>query len=282
MPEREPNQPASDGPDRSDRTDGTGHRKRLRPSGGYRTLRSFQVATIIYDATVSFCERFVDKRSRMDQMVQAARSGRQNIAEGAALPTSSQTELRLGAASLEELLIMRIFAAAEVAAWAKDDPEALAVRAVAGVDQSIRRTNRRATLYARWLEHADSAVVANTLLCLIHQTNYLPTSRSPRSSAILCRRAVASNCGASRSGGSKIRRIGLIRRRCPGSIMWQAHDRARREKARAGSCLGMFGLPGMAVRGRWKHCLIRGWTEHSGEDLISFHQQLEVATLAAQ
>ena len=50
--------------------------KRLRRSGGYRDLRSFHTATIIYDATVSFCARFVDARSRLvDQMVQAARSG---------------------------------------------------------------------------------------------------------------------------------------------------------------------------------------------------------------
>jgi hypothetical protein len=53
---------------------------KLRPSGGYRELRSFQIATIIYDATYWFCKRFLDSRSRMsDQMVQAARSGRQNI-----------------------------------------------------------------------------------------------------------------------------------------------------------------------------------------------------------
>jgi len=71
--------------------------RRLRASGGYRTLRSFQVATVIYDGTVAFCDRFVDRRSRThDQMVQAARSGRQNIAEGSrAAATSSQTELRL-------------------------------------------------------------------------------------------------------------------------------------------------------------------------------------------
>ncbi|MGZ8532293.1 MAG: four helix bundle protein [Candidatus Binatia bacterium] len=82
----------------------------MRPSGGYRELRSFQVAIVIYDATVSFCERFIDKRSRTnDQMVQAARSGRQNIAEGSrAAATSSQTELRLvnvARASLDELLL---------------------------------------------------------------------------------------------------------------------------------------------------------------------------------
>ena len=51
--------------------------------GGYRKLRSFQCAQAVYDATVLFCDRFVDKRSRThDQMVQAARSGKQNIAEG--------------------------------------------------------------------------------------------------------------------------------------------------------------------------------------------------------
>ncbi len=72
-------------------------RKRLRSSGGYRDTCSFQTATIIYDATYWFCERFLDPRSRtVDQMVQAARSGRQNIAEGSrAAATSSQTELRL-------------------------------------------------------------------------------------------------------------------------------------------------------------------------------------------
>ena len=57
--------------------------KKLRPRGGYRKTASVQTATIIYDATSSFCEKFVDARSRtVDQMVQAARSGRQNIAEG--------------------------------------------------------------------------------------------------------------------------------------------------------------------------------------------------------
>jgi len=55
----------------------------LRPSGGHRELRSFKVATVIYDATVSLCDRFVSKRSRThDQTIWAACSGRQNIAEG--------------------------------------------------------------------------------------------------------------------------------------------------------------------------------------------------------
>jgi four helix bundle suffix protein len=76
--------------------------------GGYRRLKSFQLAQLIYDVTVRFCERYVDRRSRTrDQMVQAARSGAQNIAEGSqASATSKKTELKLtnvARASLEEL-----------------------------------------------------------------------------------------------------------------------------------------------------------------------------------
>ena len=78
------------------------------PHGGYRKLKSFQVAQLAYDVTVRFCNRYIDKRSRThDQMVQAARSGVQNIAEGSqASGTSKKTELKLTSvarASLEEL-----------------------------------------------------------------------------------------------------------------------------------------------------------------------------------
>jgi len=80
------------------------------PHGGYRELKSYQNAEIVYDATVRFCDRFVDRRSRThDQMVQAARSDKQNIAEGSmASGTSKKTELKLvnvARASLEELLL---------------------------------------------------------------------------------------------------------------------------------------------------------------------------------
>ena len=84
-------------------------REKLIPKhGGYRKLKSFQVAQLVYDVTVRFCERYVDRRSRTrDQMVQAARSGVQNIAEGSmASGTSRKTELKLtgvARASLEEL-----------------------------------------------------------------------------------------------------------------------------------------------------------------------------------
>ncbi len=76
--------------------------------GGYRKLKSFQGAQLVYDVTVRFCDRYIEKRSRThDQMVQAARSGVQNIAEGSqASGTSKKTELKLtnvARASLEEL-----------------------------------------------------------------------------------------------------------------------------------------------------------------------------------
>ena len=158
---------------------------RLRPSGGFRRLRSFQVTTVIYDATVRFCERFMDKRSRtVDQMVQAARSGRQNIAEGSrAAGASSQTELRLtnvARASLDELLLdyedyLRQHGQRQ---WDKNDPKAIAVRAVGrqqdyadAADPADPAVHWKA--YAAWLEHHDPAIVANTAICLIHQANFL-------------------------------------------------------------------------------------------------------------
>ncbi len=87
----------------------TGNADSLLPShGGYRKLKSFQVAQLTYDVTVRFCNQYIDKRSRThDQMVQAARSGVQNIAEGSTVSgTSKKNELKLtnvARASLEEL-----------------------------------------------------------------------------------------------------------------------------------------------------------------------------------
>ncbi len=169
--------------------------KRLRPSGGYRKTASFQTATVIYDATYWFCEKFLDSRSRtVDQMVQAARSVRQNIAEGSrAAATSSQTELRLlnvARASLEELLLdyEDYLRHRRLKQWAPDGPEAQAVRDVPRrfrqeqtkrEDQSDFKDladlsdQARWALYAPWVEHADPAVRANTLICLIHQANFL-------------------------------------------------------------------------------------------------------------
>ena len=157
--------------------------KRLRKSGGYRDLRTFQSATLIYDATYWFCEKYLDPRSRtVDQMVQAARSGRQNIAEGSrASATSSQTELRLvnvARASLEELLLdyEDFLRHRRQKQWAKDNPQAQRIRVVVREHQSDwsdLTDQQRAAVYAEWLECDDAFIRANTLICLIHQTNYL-------------------------------------------------------------------------------------------------------------
>jgi four helix bundle suffix protein len=148
----------------------------LRAHGGYRTLRSFQVTEIVYDATVDFCAHFVDERSRTrDQMVQAARSGRQNIAEGSrASAASSQTELRLvsvARASLDELLLdyEDFLRQRRLPLWDKNSTEAQPVRAV-GTDRS-ERTDR--SEYSKWLGSGNPAIIANVLICLIHQANYL-------------------------------------------------------------------------------------------------------------
>jgi four helix bundle suffix protein len=165
---------------------------KIRPAGGYRDASSFQAATIIYDATYWFCEKFLDSRSRtVDQMVQAARSGRQNIAEGSrAAATSSQTELRLlnvARSSLEELLLdfEDYLRHRHLPHWAPGSPEALAVRRVARLfkkdptdptdrtDQRLLKEQQSWVLYAPWLEHDDAAVRANALICLINQANYL-------------------------------------------------------------------------------------------------------------
>jgi four helix bundle suffix protein len=115
-------------------------------------------------------------------MVQAARSGRQNIAEGSrASATSSQTELRLvnvARASLDELLLdyEDFLRQRGLAQWGKDDQQAREVRLVGRknpTDQPDRTDRSDAEAYAPWLNHADSAVVANALICLIHQANYL-------------------------------------------------------------------------------------------------------------
>jgi four helix bundle suffix protein len=97
--------------------------------GGYRKLKSFQIAQLCYDVTVRFCDRYIEKRSRThDQMVQAARSGVQNIAEGSkASGTSKKMELKLtnvARASLEELRLdyEDYLRQRGLAQWASEDP----------------------------------------------------------------------------------------------------------------------------------------------------------------
>jgi len=146
----------------------------ISPHGGYRQLKSFQHAELVYDATVKFCDRFIDKRSRThDQMVQAARSGRQNIAEGSqASGTSKKFELKLVAvarASLEELLLdyEDFLRQRGLSLWGKNHPAAQMVRRLA-FDK-----NRSYMTHRSYIEESSSEVAANTIVCLIHQTNYL-------------------------------------------------------------------------------------------------------------
>jgi len=148
--------------------------KLMPPHGGYRELRSYQNAEIVYDATVKFCDKFIDRRSRThDQMVQASRSGKQNIAEGSmASGTSKKTELKLvgvARASLEELLLdyQDFLRQRGLVVWDKSHPKAQAVRKLA------YEKNRSYTTYRSYIEDAAPEVAANTPICLIHQTNYL-------------------------------------------------------------------------------------------------------------
>jgi four helix bundle suffix protein len=160
----------------------------IQPHGGYRKLRSFQCAQLVYDATVLFCNRFVDRHSRThDQMVQAARSGVQNIAEGSmASATSKKMELKLtgvARASLEELLLdfEDFLRQRGLPIWDKNSPEALAARRryrsirPAPSDTSDRSdgSDRSDRSDPYFLKTASPEAAANTLICMINQASFL-------------------------------------------------------------------------------------------------------------
>ena len=144
------------------------------PHGGYENLLSFQKARIVYDGTVWFCEHFLNKRDRTyDQMVQAARSGKQNIVEGSkASGTSKEAEIKLtnvARASLEELLedyrdFLRIRGMEE---WTREHPFTQRLR------QLNRQPNARYETFKKAIEHSDPAIAANVMIGLIKLTNYL-------------------------------------------------------------------------------------------------------------
>ncbi len=142
--------------------------------GGYRELKSYQMSEIVYDATMAFCDRFISKFSRThDQMVQAARSGKQNIAEGCmASGTSKKTELKLvnvARASLEELLLdyEDYLRQKDLPLWGKDNPQAKKIRGL------CYQKNRSYRTYKPYIEEGSEEVAANTVISVIHQTNYL-------------------------------------------------------------------------------------------------------------
>jgi four helix bundle suffix protein len=144
------------------------------PHGNYQELLSYQKAEVVYDITFRFCQRFLTRGDRtIDQMVQAARSGKQNIAEGSkASGTSKEMEIKLtnvARASLEELLVdyRDFLRVRDLRLWAKDSKEALFVRKLGHASHVTFET------YRTYVETRPAEVVANIAICMIHQANYL-------------------------------------------------------------------------------------------------------------
>lgn len=144
------------------------------PHGNYQELLSYQKAEVVYDLTFRFCERYLKRGDRTtDQMVQAARSGKQNIVEGSkASGTSKEMEIKLtnvARASLEELLVdyKDFLRVRDFAIWDKDSKEAQYVRKLGNKPYTTYET------YREFCETRPADVVANIAICLIHQTNYL-------------------------------------------------------------------------------------------------------------
>ncbi len=144
------------------------------PHGYYEALLSYQKSEVVYDITFYFCHHFLTIGDRtIDQMIQAARSGKQNIVEGSkASGTSKEMEIKLtnvARASLEELLMdycdyLRVRG---LRLWAKDSKEARFVRKLGNKSHVTYES------YREFVETRPAEVVANIAVCLIHQTNYL-------------------------------------------------------------------------------------------------------------
>jgi four helix bundle suffix protein len=144
------------------------------PHGGYEQLLSFKKARIVYDGTVWFCNHFLNKRDRtFDQMVQAARSGKQNIIEGSqASGTSKETEIKLtnvARASLEELLedyrdFLRVRGLEE---WPREH------RLTTRLRQLNRQPSVSIDTFRKGIENPNPAISANVMIGLIKLTNYL-------------------------------------------------------------------------------------------------------------
>ena len=144
------------------------------PHGHYQELESYKNSVIIFDATQKFCTAFLRIGDRTtDQMIQAARSGKQNIVEGTmASAVSSETEIKLigvARASFEELLedyrdYLRIH---NLPLWSKDDPRVLNLR------QLNRQKDRTYRTYESYFTAANGELFCNAVISLIHQTNFL-------------------------------------------------------------------------------------------------------------
>lgn len=141
--------------------------------GHYRNLRVYAVTEIIYDITYYFAHNYLQRGDRtIDQMIQAARSGKQNIAEGnQAAATSSETEIKLtnvAKASLEELLVdyEDYLRTRNLEQWGNLHPRYAKMR------QYARSEQLRAN-YATMVQRMNDEEVANLCITLIHQANYM-------------------------------------------------------------------------------------------------------------
>ncbi|HMP71884.1 MAG TPA: four helix bundle suffix domain-containing protein [Kiritimatiellia bacterium] len=144
------------------------------PHGGYANLHGYRKTEVIYRATKVFCDRFISRRSRThDQMVQAARSGNKNIAEASQVSgTSKESEIKLTSVargSLEELLgdYEDFLIHQDLTPWDKNSKEALYVRKLSA------RDDLKYDHFREFIETRPGETVANILICLINQANYL-------------------------------------------------------------------------------------------------------------
>ena len=151
----------------------TDKRKFLSYKGNYKNLKVYQKAECVYDVTYIFAHRFLERGDRtIDQMVQAARSGKQNIVEGnAAAVMSSETELKLynvARASLQELLVdyedfLRVRGLEQ---WALDDPRHIQAR-------NVCKEHNDSQYYRSIIDSRSEETIANIAIILIHQTDAL-------------------------------------------------------------------------------------------------------------
>ena len=150
--------------------------KIILPHGGYRNLVAYQKSVLVYQGTVLFCKRFLPLRGdrTVDQMVQAARSCKQNIVEGStASGTSKETELKLtnvARASLDELIedYQDWLMVHHLGKWEKESVKLIAAR----------RFSKETSDWERWrvyLESRDAETCVNLMLVLCYQTRFLLT-----------------------------------------------------------------------------------------------------------
>ena len=145
----------------------------LKPHGGYRKLQVYKITEIIYDTTYHFAHRYLEKRDRtVDQMVQAARSGKQNIAEGSkASMTSTKTEIHLtnvAKSSLEELLLdyEDYLRTHNLNKWDANNERYKKMR-------DYVKTDEFKNSYIQLIERLNDEETANLCLTLIHQAIYM-------------------------------------------------------------------------------------------------------------